>query len=196
MDKYLKKNQKRDEKKMISTRVRTHVIDAFQNAAEDASLNGYTLTLSSIVETALEDAIGEYTKARGTDYLRIEEEKLHKEWEIEQLREQEEEFRKHEEQQHHEMDLIAEEQDKNMEKSFNENWEKQRALQNKKDADALLNLSSKDLEAYKEKRKKEIAAKKKKMKITMDRIKKKFDKEKAEEKDNKAKQKTNKEDIK
>mgnify|MGYP001453674406 FL=1 len=116
MDKYLKKNQKRDEKKMISTRVRTHVIDAFQNAAEDASLNGYTLTLSSIVETALEDAIGEYTKARGTDYLRIEEEKLHKEWEIEQLREQEEDFRKYEEKMHHEMSLIMDEEYKNMEK--------------------------------------------------------------------------------
>ena len=196
MDKYLKKNQKRDEKKMISTRVRTHVIDAFQNAAEDASLNGYTLTLSSIVETALEDAIGEYTKARGTDYLSIEEDKLFKEWEIEQLREREEDFRKYEEQQHHEMDLIAEEQNRNMEKSFNENWEKEIALQNKKDADALHNLSSKDLEAYKEKRKKEIAANKKKIKITIDNIKKKFDKEKAEEKANKAKQKTNKEDIK
>jgi len=68
MARYLKKNQKEDEKKMISTRIRTHVIDAFQNASEDASLNGYTLTLSSIVERALKDAIGEYAEVKGTNY--------------------------------------------------------------------------------------------------------------------------------
>ena len=192
MAKYLKKNQKRDEKKMISTRVRTHVIDAFQNAAEDASLNGYTLTLSSIVETALEDAIGEYTKARGTDYLRIEEDKLHKEWQIEQLKEQEEDFRKFEEQMHHESILLMDEEFKKMEKEQEKedktNWIKKL----EKDNDAILNMSPKDLKAYQEKRKKENAVKKKKMKITIDKLKKEF----AERNANKAKQKTNKEDIK
>ena len=180
MARYLKKNQKEDEKKMISTRIRTHVIDAFQNASEDASSNGYTLTLSSIVERALKDAIGEYAEVKGTNYLKIEKDRLYEEWAKEKEEEDLLKWKKYEEAMRAEEIRIMDQEYQNFQK----------------DNEAILNMSSKDLKAYQEKRKKEIAAEKKEIKITIDRIKKKFDKEKAEEKDNKAKQKTNKEDIK
>jgi len=91
---------------------------------------------------------------------------------------------------------IMDQEYQNYQKEHDEAFERKRVIQLEKDNEAILNMSSKDLKAYQEKRKKEIAAEKKKLKITIDRIKKKFDKEKAEEKDNKAKQKTNKEEIK
>ena len=76
MPSYLRKKYKRDEKKMVSTRVRTYVLDAFQNAAEDANKNGYILSLSEVVETALIHAISEYTKEQELDFLQIEIDKM------------------------------------------------------------------------------------------------------------------------
>ena len=81
MTQYLKKNRKQDEKKMISTRIRLHVFEAFQKASYDADKNGYTLTLSSVIEEALENAISEYTEASGKDFLKIEKDKLENKWE-------------------------------------------------------------------------------------------------------------------
>ena len=64
MPRYLRKKYKRNEKKMVSTRVKTYVLDAFQNAAEDANNNGYILSLSEIVESALIQAISEYKEEK------------------------------------------------------------------------------------------------------------------------------------
>ena len=81
MSKYLKKNRKLDQKKMISTRIRSYVVEAFQNASDEANKNGYSLTLSSVIEEALESSIAEYTEASGKDFLQIEKDKLEDEWE-------------------------------------------------------------------------------------------------------------------
>ena len=51
--KYIKQNRKEDEKKVMSTRVRSIVIDAFQNASEAAKNYGYSISLSDVVEIAL-----------------------------------------------------------------------------------------------------------------------------------------------
>ena len=69
MTKYLKKNRKLDQKKMISARIRTHVIEAFQNASDEANKNGYSLSLASVIEEALEYSIAEYTEVSGKDFL-------------------------------------------------------------------------------------------------------------------------------
>ena len=81
MTKYLKKNRKFDQKKMISARIRTHVIEAFQNASDEANKNGYSLSLASVIEEALEYSIAEYTEVSGKDFLQIEKDKLEDEWE-------------------------------------------------------------------------------------------------------------------
>ena len=81
MSKYLKKNRKLDQKKMISTRIRSYVVEAFQNASDEANKNGYSLTLSSVIEEALESSIAEYTEASGKDFLQIEKDKLEDEQE-------------------------------------------------------------------------------------------------------------------
>ena len=81
MAKYLKKNRKLDQKKMISARIRTHVIEAFQNASDEANKNGYSLSLASVIEEALEYSIAEYTEVSGRDFLQIEKDKLEDEWE-------------------------------------------------------------------------------------------------------------------
>ena len=81
MTKYLKKNRKLDQKKMISARIRTHVIEAFQNTSDEANKNGYSLSLASVIEEALEYSIAEYTEVSGKDFLQIEKDKLEDEWE-------------------------------------------------------------------------------------------------------------------
>jgi len=157
MAKYLKRKSKEDEKKMISTRVRTCVIDAFMNASEDASLNGFTLSLSSIVEQALKQAISEYKEEKGKDFLKIELDKLHQEW----MDEQEENFRKDQEKSFLEKAEIDEESYKEMERKYHIEFDKKRKIQDQKDTKTLLSLNPEDAKKYKLKRKKEIEAQEK-----------------------------------
>lgn len=83
--KYIKKNRKEDEKKVMSTRVRSIVFDAFQNASEAAKGHGYSVSLSDIVEIALIETIAEVAKVSGIgiNYLDEEYKKLHKSWDDE-----------------------------------------------------------------------------------------------------------------
>jgi hypothetical protein len=78
--KYIKKNHKEDEKKVMSTRVRSIVFDAFQNASEAANGYGYSISLSNVVETALKETIAELAEVCGIDYLDEEHKKLQKSW--------------------------------------------------------------------------------------------------------------------
>jgi len=81
--KYVKKNRKEDEKKVMSTRVRSIVFDAFQNASEAAKDHGYSISLSDVVETALKETITELAGEIGINYLDEEYKKLTKNWEDE-----------------------------------------------------------------------------------------------------------------
>ena len=81
--KYVKKNRKEDEKKVMSTRVRSIVFDAFQNASEAAKDYGYSISLSDVVETALKETITELADEIGINYLDEEYKKLTKNWEDE-----------------------------------------------------------------------------------------------------------------
>jgi len=81
--KYVKKNRKEDEKKVMSTRVRSIVFDAFQNASEAAKDHGYSISLSDVVETALKETITELADEIGINYLDEEYKKLTKNWEDE-----------------------------------------------------------------------------------------------------------------
>ena len=162
---YLKKNYKEDEKKMISTRIRTCVIDAFQKASEDASLNGFTLSLSLVVEEALKHAISEYKDEKGIDFLKIELDKLHQEW----LNEQEEEFKKDQEKTFLDKAEFDKETLKEMEEDILKEFVNQRKIQDKKDTKALLSLNPEDAKKYTHKRKKEnIAQDNKNLKILKD----------------------------
>ncbi len=82
--KHLKKILKEDEKKVISTRVRTVVLNAFQKASQVAEKEyGYRLSLSDVVETALKEAIDEFAvleEKTYDDYLAKQLEKLQEEW--------------------------------------------------------------------------------------------------------------------
>ena len=122
--------------------------------SEDAKLNGYTLTLSLVVEEALKHAISEYKDATGTDFLEIELDKLHQEW----VNEQEEDYRKAQEKSFLEKAEFDKESIKEMEKNLQIEFDKQRKIQDKKDAKALLSLNPEDAKKYKLKRKKEIEA--------------------------------------
>jgi energy-converting hydrogenase A subunit M len=81
--KYVKKNRKEDEKKVMSTRVRSIVFDAFQNASEAAKDHGYSISLSNVVETALKETITELADEIGINYLDEEYKELTKNWEDE-----------------------------------------------------------------------------------------------------------------
>lgn len=164
MPSYLRKKYKRDEKKMVSTRVRTYVLDAFQNAAEDANKNGYILSLSEVVETALRHAISEYTDKREVDFLKIETDKIEAEWIKQQEQEQQEDWERHDRKMHLQMEKDAENAMHEMDKAYYEAAEIKRLEQLEKDKNALLTLNSTELKKYQDKRKKEIAEEEKKMK--------------------------------
>ena len=164
MGRYLKKKYREDEKKMISTRVRTYVIDAFQKAAEDASKNGYILSLSSVVETALKQAISEYTEAQEVDFLKIEKDKIMAEWIKQQDKEHEEQIAKDELLHQAEMEEMADFHNDEMDKAVKESMEQKRIDQLEKDNNALLTFNSAELKKYQDKRKKETAEEEKKMK--------------------------------
>ncbi len=81
--KYIKQNRKEDEKKVMSTRVRSIVFDAFQNASEAAKDYGYSISLSDVVEIALLETIAELAEEIGINYLDEEHKKLQKSWDEE-----------------------------------------------------------------------------------------------------------------
>ena len=81
MGKYVTKNRKEDEKRVVSVRIRRPVFEAFKGASLTAQKYGYSMTLSGVFETALDDAITEFKEISGIDFQDIEITSLHEEWE-------------------------------------------------------------------------------------------------------------------
>jgi len=81
MGKYVTKNRKEDEKRVVSVRIRRPIFEAFKGASLAAQKFGYSMSLSGVFETALEEAITEFKEISGIDYQDIENSNLHKEWE-------------------------------------------------------------------------------------------------------------------
>ena len=81
MGKYVTKNRKEEEKRVVSVRIRRPVFDAFKGASLAAQKYGYSMSLSGVFETALEDAIKEFKEISGIDFHDIEKTNLHEEWE-------------------------------------------------------------------------------------------------------------------
>ena len=81
MGKYVTKNQKADEKRVVSVRIRRPVFEAFKGASIAAKEFGYSMSLSVVFETAMEDAISEFKEISGIDYQDIAKIELDKKWE-------------------------------------------------------------------------------------------------------------------
>jgi len=80
MGKYVTKNQKEDEKRVVSVRIRRPIFEAFKGAASAAEQYGYSMTLSGVFETAMEEAISEFKDISGVDYQGLTSSKLSKKW--------------------------------------------------------------------------------------------------------------------
>ena len=80
MGKYVTKNHKEDEKRVVSVRIRRPVFEAFKGASLAAQKYGYNISLSGVFETALEDAITEFKEISGIDFHDIEKMNLHEDW--------------------------------------------------------------------------------------------------------------------
>ena len=78
MGKYVTKNQKEDEKRVVSVRIRRPIFEAFKGASIAAQKYGYSMSLSGFFETAMEDAIIEFKEISGLDYHDIEKTNLDK----------------------------------------------------------------------------------------------------------------------
>lgn len=81
MGKYVTKNQKADEKRVVSVRIRKPVFEAFKGASIAAKEFGYSMSLSVVFETAMEDAISEFKEISGIDFKDIARTELNKKWE-------------------------------------------------------------------------------------------------------------------
>ena len=81
MAKYVTKNQKEDEKRVVSVRIRKPVFEAFKGASIAAKDYGYTMSLAVVFETAMEDAVSEFKEISGLDYLDMQKTNLDKNWE-------------------------------------------------------------------------------------------------------------------
>ena len=81
MGKYVTKNQEIDEKRVVSVRIRRPVFEAFRGASIAAKEFGYSMSLSGVFETAMEDAISEFKEISGIDYKDIAKTKLDEKWE-------------------------------------------------------------------------------------------------------------------
>jgi len=81
MAKYVTKNQKEDEKRVVSVRIRKPVFEAFKGASIAAKEYGYSMSLSVVFETAMEDAVSEFKEISGLDYLDMQKTNLDKNWE-------------------------------------------------------------------------------------------------------------------
>ena len=82
MGKYVTKNQEEDEKRVVSVRIRRPVFDAFRGASMAAKDFGYSMSLSGVFETAMEDAISEFKDISGIDYKDVAKTELDKKWEV------------------------------------------------------------------------------------------------------------------
>ena len=80
MGKYVTKNQKADEKRVVSVRIRRPVFEAFKGASIAAKDFGYSMSLSVVFETAMEDAISEFKEISGIDYKDIAKTQLDEKW--------------------------------------------------------------------------------------------------------------------
>jgi len=80
MGKYVTKNQKEDEKRVVSVRIRRPIFEAFKGASIAAQEYGYSMSLSGVFETAMEDAILEFKQISGLDYQDIEKTNLDNKW--------------------------------------------------------------------------------------------------------------------
>ena len=80
MGKYVTKNQIKNEKRVVSVRIRRPVFDAFKGASIAAKEFGYSISLSGVFETAMEDAISEFKEISGIDYKDIAKTELDKKW--------------------------------------------------------------------------------------------------------------------
>jgi len=150
--KYIKKNRKSDEKKVVSTRIKKHIFDAFQNASEASKDHGYSISLSDVVETALIAAVREFAEVSDVDYLSIELDKLHKEWEEEWEKEQEEKSRKHLAAEEEAMNREFLQEEEKREKEFEDKIEKDRIKQLEEDQKAVLEMNDEELQEYRRKR--------------------------------------------
>ena len=81
MGKYVTKNQEEDEKRVVSVRIRRPVFDAFRGASVAAKDFGYSMSLSGVFETAMEDAISEFKDISGIDYKDVAKTELNQKWE-------------------------------------------------------------------------------------------------------------------
>ena len=81
MGKYVTKNQKADEKRVVSVRIRRPVFEAFRSASIAAKDFGYSMSLSLVFETAMEDAVSEFKEISGIDYKDIAKTELDRKWE-------------------------------------------------------------------------------------------------------------------
>ena len=81
MGKYVTKNQKADEKRVVSVRIRRPVFEAFRRASIAAKDFGYSMSLSLVFETAMEDAVSEFKEISGIDYKDIAKTELDRKWE-------------------------------------------------------------------------------------------------------------------
>ena len=81
MGKYVTKNQKADEKRVVSVRIRRPVFEAFKGASIAAKEFGYSMSFTVVFETAMEDAISEFKEISGIDYQDIAKTELDKKWE-------------------------------------------------------------------------------------------------------------------
>ena len=80
MGKYVTKNQNEDEKRVVSVRIRRPIFEAFKGASIAAQEYGYSMSLSGVFETAMEDAILEFKQISGLDYQDIEKTNLDNKW--------------------------------------------------------------------------------------------------------------------
>ena len=80
MKKYVKKNQKNKEKKVVSARINAVVANAFQNASNAANKMGYEINLVDVIEVGLRDAIDEFKQVSGTDYFELEQGRVVEQW--------------------------------------------------------------------------------------------------------------------
>ena len=168
--KYIKKNRKSDEKKVVSTRIKKHIFDAFQNASEASKDYGYSISLSDVVETALIDAVKEFAEVSDIDYLDIELGRLQKEWEEEWEKEQAELSRKEWEKESAARDQWEEQRYEKDMKEMDEELEEERIKQLEADQKAVLELSAGELKEYQQKRSEEEAEKKVKQKELIKRF--------------------------
>ena len=80
MGKYVTKNRNEEEKRVVSVRIRRPIFEAFKGASLAAQKYGYSMSLSGVFETALEDAITEFKEISGIDFQDIKKTSLHEDW--------------------------------------------------------------------------------------------------------------------